>query len=915
MAIRDNLDKMLGVAATGAWAACAYAGTAATMAEPLTAVALGGMALVSGLRGNGQPGLADVIENAFTRIADHHRRHTAESGFSGNDINCAFEEFERHLPAIIPEPAVLVELGLDPGKVAAEFDKRLAAASARYAANGNARAILTEGFRQTYAIFAETPTAFARIEPLVAKRMLTDLGSIKADTTVILATTQGIAAAQGDTNAMLLEILARLPADRRGVPEATIIAIARRRADHVETVEQALAEIEQAIEIARDIAAQRARGTNLGDEVDAILKRLAALTAKGELDRASAEADRAIRDWEDRQAAMQVQGLALLDAGIEQDYLRRDAASVAAKLERRAALDLPVGGTLFEALRVVQDEWYERGRDKGLNLDLEVAIDLARRCGAHAAGRDERGAALNNLGNALAALGEREAGTALLEEAVAAFRAALEEWTRARVPLDWAMTQNNLGNALQTLGEREAGTARLEEAVVAFRAALEEWTRDRVPLQWAGTQNNLGNALWALGQRETGTARLDEAVTAYRAALEERTRARAPLQWATTQNNLGNALWALGQREAGTARLEEAVTAYSAALEEWTRDRVPLDWAMTQNNLGTALRTLGQREAGTVRLEEAVAAFRAALEERTRARAPLQWATTQNNLGNALQTLGQRETGTARLEEAVVAFRAALGERTRARAPLQWAMTQNNLGAALQTLGERETGTARLEEAVVAFRAALEEWTRDRVPLDWAMTQNNLGAALQTLGERETGTARLEEAVAAYRAALEEWSRARVPLQWAATQNNLGNALWALGQREAGTALLEEAVAAFRAALEEWTRARVPLDWAMTQNNLGNALQTLRQRETGTARLEDAVIAYRAALGERTRERVPFLWAQTRENRRSRHWRCSTAPATWRIATRRSRRSTRRLPSIATAGRPMTSAPPSICAA
>ena len=57
------------------------------------------------------------------------------------------------------------------------------------------------------------------------------------------------------------------------------------------------------------------------------------------------------------------------------------------------------------------------------------------------------------------------------------------------------MTQNNLGNALQSLGERESGTARLEEAVAAYRAALEERTRERVPLDWAMTQNNLGNAL------------------------------------------------------------------------------------------------------------------------------------------------------------------------------------------------------------------------------------------------------------------------------------------------------------------------------------------------------------------------------------------------------------------------------------
>ena len=44
--------------------------------------------------------------------------------------------------------------------------------------------------------------------------------------------------------------------------------------------------------------------------------------------------------------------------------------------------------------------------------------------------------------------------------------------TREHVPLDWAMAQNNLGNALLSLGKRECGTARLEEAAAAYRAAL-----------------------------------------------------------------------------------------------------------------------------------------------------------------------------------------------------------------------------------------------------------------------------------------------------------------------------------------------------------------------------------------------------------------------------------------------------------
>ena len=79
-------------------------------------------------------------------------------------------------------------------------------------------------------------------------------------------------------------------------------------------------------------------------------------------------------------------------------------------------------------------------------------------------------------------LGEREGGTTRLGEATAAFRAALKERTRERVPLDWAKTQNNLGAALQMLGAREIRTTRLEEAVSAYRNAAEERTRDRVPL-------------------------------------------------------------------------------------------------------------------------------------------------------------------------------------------------------------------------------------------------------------------------------------------------------------------------------------------------------------------------------------------------------------------------------------------------
>ncbi|WFU46069.1 hypothetical protein QA640_45765 (plasmid) [Bradyrhizobium sp. CB82] len=112
----------------------------------------------------------------------------------------------------------------------------------------------------------------------------------------------------------------------------------------------------------------------------------------------------------------------------------------------------------------------------------------------------------NNLRVALFTLDKRESGTSHLDEAVAAYRAALEERTRVRVPLEWATTRNSLGNALVSLGGLESGTSRLEEAVAAYRAALEEWTVEATPHWHELTQQNLARCLALLEQRREATS-------------------------------------------------------------------------------------------------------------------------------------------------------------------------------------------------------------------------------------------------------------------------------------------------------------------------------------------------------------------------------------------------------------------------
>jgi len=448
--------------------------------------------------------------------------------------------------------------------------------------------------------------------------------------------------------ASLRQTEARLIAETRrfGVQDGLLVALARRYAEgSPDDFDSALAGLKRALEVAKAEAARDRLPSNLDAAVAAILSRIDALNDQGRIDAGFDLLDAELAAMAEEDTRRRAARARLYDKGVAQAILARSVPEAVRYLLLSIDLETPDPREGWDRLRQVQGEWYQRGRDKGLNFDLEVSIALARHLVDSAPGQDSKGTALNDLGVSHKTLGTRESGTEQLEQAVEALRQALEEWTRERVPLDWARIQNNLGNALQTLGERESGTARLEQAVEAYSLALEERRRDRVPLAWAMTQNNLGNALRALGERENGTSRLNEAVDTFRAALKERTRERKPLDWAMTQNNLGTALRALGERESGTERLEQAVEALRLALEEWTRDRVPLDWAGAQNNLGNALRILGERESSTERLEQAVEAFRQALEEWTSERTSHYHGMAQRNLDKVLRLIAERRGG------------------------------------------------------------------------------------------------------------------------------------------------------------------------------------------------------------------------------------------------------------------------------
>ena len=262
----------------------------------------------------------------------------------------------------------------------------------------------------------------------------------------------------------------------------------------------------------------------------------------------------------------------------------------------------------------------------------------------------------------------------------------------------------------------------LPRAIAAYDAALTEWTPRHHPTQWAGTINHGGNAYRELPGPDR-SANLQEAIRCFDQALGVLTRERYPTDWAMTMNNRGAAYKELPGPDRA-ANLREAIRCFDQALQVYTRERYPTDWAATMNNRSAAYKELpGPDRAANLR--EAIRSFDEALGVRTRERYPTDWATTMNNRGNACKALPGPDRA-ANLREAIRCYDAALEVRTRERYPTDWAGTMNNRGNAYQELPGPDR-SANLREAIRCYDQALQVRTRERYPTDWAMMMNNRG--------------------------------------------------------------------------------------------------------------------------------------------------------------------------------------------
>lgn len=563
--------------------------------------------------------------------------------------------------------------------------------AARIASQMRAR-VLAESkvpeYRETDVLNAFEALLRATLGPLLAPR-----SQLEATDAELLRRTQLLldkAEQTGKTDALREE----------GITEKAIIRLAQRISAQTDDVGQAWLDLQNAMDIAVRVQAEGHTPTNHGDFVDVVLARVADMAAQGDYGDANAAIEAALADADAAKAK-------LYESGINVAKLAGDFEQAANLLVAQA--DHAAGGIAeYGVLRSLRYEYFERGRDKGVTQDCELAIALANLGVERARTSEARGSALDDLGEALLTLGDRDRSISRLESAISVFQNASHEWAHDGNTFKWAGTQMLLGNALATLGGRIDSTKILEDATKAYRRALEVQNREQAPKEWAKTQMNLGNALLQIGMLQNSIDELYAAEKAYRNALSVWTLDDDPLDWPGANTNLGNLLKTLGNRESGTDKLFDAVSAHENALLGWTRDKVPMQWATAQMNLGNALQALGKREGGTDRLYAAVDAYKNCLKEWTREKVPLDWALAWMNRGNALSLLGERESGIGNFERAADAYENALSEYEKEIVPTQWAGLQLNLGSLYTAFFEKTGEKTHLETATKHLNAAYE---------------------------------------------------------------------------------------------------------------------------------------------------------------------------------------------------------------
>ena len=167
-------------------------------------------------------------------------------------------------------------------------------------------------------------------------------------------------------------------AETAGLQRRVIITLAARlRPEERLNFDQAVAELERAVETALEVIKRGQQGANEDDFVDAVLAVAAKRTKNDDFDGAAQAVDDALAELDKQATEQRRKRIVILEAAVRQHTLRRDAVAVAVRIELLVAADQPSDRPAWLAeVRQRVNAYYEDGATKSINFSLLVAIEL-----------------------------------------------------------------------------------------------------------------------------------------------------------------------------------------------------------------------------------------------------------------------------------------------------------------------------------------------------------------------------------------------------------------------------------------------------------------------------------------------------------------------------------------------------------
>ncbi|MFD8707039.1 tetratricopeptide repeat protein [Kitasatospora sp. NPDC059648] len=267
---------------------------------------------------------------------------------------------------------------------------------------------------------------------------------------------------------------------------------------------------------------------------------------------------------------------------------------------------------------------------------------------------DGHAMALNNLSARLSVMGRHREALEAVEQSLFDYRLLVDSDPEKYLP-ELARITANHGARLAAVGRRQESLAALESALASLRPMAERRPDAHLP-DLAMVLGNMAVELGALGRNEEALAAAEECVATYRVLDQGHPRGTYLPVLARFVSNLSARLTAVGRIQEALAAADEAVTMFERLAEDYP-DAYQAELGTALDRRYMRLTDLNQPYDALQTAVRAVDVFRD-LAERFPGRHRAELARNLHHLARALATQGRRRPSLAAIDESLALHRA-----------------------------------------------------------------------------------------------------------------------------------------------------------------------------------------------------------------------------------------------------------------